>query len=181
MLLRLFLILLALSSSFLSQAYSSASLTPLQEDYYRIAGIRYSNHLFTVDSHPVEGTERIEAWHRDHAGKVTNFAKNTFGKLEGRNWAFASVAMVRQQAENVFSLSDIYTIPHIFGSGVRMNMPEPSNAEQRDKQMALASISTGFTPFFADDERPGSKASERLADFINEVEALILPHIYPFL
>lgn len=181
MFVRLFIILSILSGCFLGCAYSSEPLDPLVGGYYRAAEIRYPNHVFTIDGRPVEGAEEIERWHAEHAVKVDRFSKNIFGKLEGRNWAFASLAIVYQKNEGEFSVSDIYTFPHIFGSGVRINMPEPSDDAQRAKQAEAASISRGFELFFADDERPGSVPSERLAHFIQEIEPIVMEHLRLFI
>lgn len=180
MFMRLFLILLIGFSSFLSKAYSSTFSDLLLEGYYKTAEVRYPCHLFTVNGVSVEGAEKIEEWHIAYTAKVKGFSENTFGKLEGRNWAFASIAAIYQQDEGVFGVSDIHTLPYIFGSGVRVNMPEPSNADQHVKQTKMTAESVGFNLFFADDERPGTKSSDRLAHFIQEVETLVIPHISLF-
>jgi hypothetical protein len=72
-----------------------------------------------------------------------------------------------------FALSEIYAIPHIFGSGISTNMPEPGNEDQRVKKTALDSILTDCSLLFSDTGR-------HLSDFIHEIEPFIMSYIPVF-
>lgn len=176
MLSQLFILLCFFSSDCINKACSATAglVEPLTDSYMREARVRYPSHVFTIDECPVENVEKVDAWHNVCADRLLTFSQNTFGKFEGRNWAFASVSIVYRKADGNFSVSEPYTFPHIFGSGVTVNAPEPSNEEQRVKQAAADEILGGFSLFFADTGRSGAKPSDRIADFIYEIEPIIM-------
>ena len=176
MLIRLFLLLCFLISGFIQVGHST-NLEQLVDGYWREAGVRYPVHTFTIDGSSVENVDQIEGWHNIYAHKLAIFSQNTFGKFEGRNWAFASMSIVYQKTDGNFSVNEPYTFPHIFGSGVTVNVPEPSSEEQLEKQVVANSILGDFSLFFADTGRPGAKTSDRIADFIHEIEPIVIEHL----
>lgn len=166
---RLIILLCFFISNFIQEGISNEGTNSLVDCYFQEANIRYPAHTFTVDGRFVERADTIEQWHNAQAEKVHEFSRNTFGKLQGRNWAIASIATVYQKGEGSFALSDIYTIPHMFGSGISVKTPEPGNEEQHKKKEIFDLILTDFSLFFSDTGR-------HVSDFIHEIEPFIMPY-----
>jgi hypothetical protein len=179
-LLRLFVLSYFLGFSIHSYCSTEAEHRPL---------LNYGSFNFTFNGRPIvnisdgAGQNRIEKWHEYASSVIRGFASNIFGRMQGNNWAMASVGVLYETEEGI-ACSDILPFPHIFTSGEKKALPSPSKEGEKAKLEAIDPILKEHPLYFVttefdspEDKKMDRFIVERMMPFIlRNVHAFITPH-----